>query len=197
MSVMYAEPAAPKPTPVHILEGQIEHANRREAAILERLEQIGEGSYEAQELRSELAAVRALRATSQRELDPHAVDPGQAERNAIFAEGQRIQAAKLAEVMRGPSAEELAERQRNAAARLKQIIDVREREAVEILNAQADQCAAQGDHRQARILRERCARSTARAVRSAGVAYLPTCGSQKFHPVGFARPGPGGCCLTP
>ena len=30
----------------------------------------------------------------------------------------------------------------------------------------------------------RCAHSTARAVRSA-----PTCGFQKFHPVGFARPG--------
>jgi len=35
----------------------------------------------------------------------------------------------------------------------------------------------------------RCACRTARAVRSAGAAYLPTCGFQKFPPVGFARPG--------
>ena len=35
----------------------------------------------------------------------------------------------------------------------------------------------------------RCARRTAHAVRSAGPAYLPTCGFQKFHPVGFTRPG--------
>src|SRR6266511_3818560 len=35
----------------------------------------------------------------------------------------------------------------------------------------------------------RCARRPARAVRSVGVAYLPSCGFQKFHPVGFAQPG--------
>jgi hypothetical protein len=37
-----------------------------------------------------------------------------------------------------------------------------------------------------RLLREAESLSPARAVRSAGVAYLPTCGFQKFHPVGFA-----------
>jgi hypothetical protein len=39
--MIYGNPVDPKPTAAHVLEWQIEHANRREAAILDRLEAPG------------------------------------------------------------------------------------------------------------------------------------------------------------
>jgi hypothetical protein len=50
--MIYGDPIDVKPVPAHVLEWQVEHANKREAAILARLETISEASYEAQELRS-------------------------------------------------------------------------------------------------------------------------------------------------
>jgi len=50
-------------------------------------------------------------------------------------------------------------------------------------------CTLEPGHHRSRALETRSAGAPARAVRSAGSAYLPTCGFQKFLPVGFARPG--------
>jgi hypothetical protein len=85
---------------------------------------------------------------------PHAVDPQQAERDRLFAESQALQASKLAAIMREPSAEVKAEREAVKQARLKAIVDQREIEALEILEAQAERCAREGDHRSARNFRE-------------------------------------------
>jgi hypothetical protein len=152
-SHFYGEPPPKAPAPAHVLEWQIDAANKREAEILLRLDYCGEGSYERQELGSELATVRALRTVAEHALTPEA-DPAQVERNRLFAEGLAAQRAKLAAIFAEASPEVKSEREANRLARLKQILDVREREALETLEAQAERCAREGDHRAARNFRE-------------------------------------------
>jgi hypothetical protein len=167
MTHLYGEPASKEATPRHVLEAQIEQVNEREAQILLILEYAGD-TYQTQELRGELNAVRALREENERLLASHVVDPEQAGRDKIAAESRAIEAAKSAAIHAEPSAEVQAERRRNMLARRKILLDQAEAEQRENLMAQIEREERSGDFRAVKILRLQMLNIRAQLEREAG-----------------------------
>jgi hypothetical protein len=141
--------------------------NEREAQILLILEYAGD-TYQTQELRGELNAVRALREENERLLASHVVDPEQAGRDKIAAESRAIEAAKSAAIHAEPSAEVQAERRRNMLARRKILLDQAEAEQRENLMAQIEREERSGDFRAVKILRLQMLNIRAQLEREAG-----------------------------
>jgi hypothetical protein len=150
MSVTYGEAVDQKPLSREPLENQLRSITERSEQILYILKHMPEDCEQAVELRAELAIYRAQAGEIKRILNP---DAEATERRRQFEAGLKAQAAEMAARHAPIPAEVLEQRRHAMRKRRKEHLDVREREAKEVLLDQIDRWEKSGQWRDARILR--------------------------------------------